>query len=84
MKEKKIDDLELQVLLNESDKWLAPYRNGIAEGENRERERIISGIWDLEVPILTKGATFRDVEAMHYAIRLFRNAAIKMIKGENK
>jgi len=34
-------DQELQRMFELTDKFLAPYHNGIAEGEQRERERII-------------------------------------------
>jgi hypothetical protein len=79
-----MSDQELERMFEQTDKLLVPYRNGIAEGQQIERERIIRGIWDLEVPLLTKGATKRDLEAMHYAIRLLKYAAVEMIKGETK
>jgi hypothetical protein len=64
----KNNDEELQRMFEQTDKWLAPYYNGIAEGENRERERIIKLLEEL----------------IENRTEINLRGAIILIKGENK
>ncbi len=64
-------DQKLQHMLEMTDKFLTPYHNGIAEGEQRERERIIKLLEDYQQQALASHIVYLGLER-----------AIKIIKGE--
>jgi hypothetical protein len=75
---------DLERMFELTDKFLAPYHNGIAEGEQRERERIIQLVYGFMPPLLMGGATQRDKEAFAYAIWQFRHHLVDAIKEGNE
>ena len=48
-------DQKLQQMFELTDKFLAPYHNGIAEGEQRERERIIELLQGMQETAFSTG-----------------------------
>jgi hypothetical protein len=75
MSEKEVTNEELERMFEQTDKLLAPYYNGIAEGEKRERERIVK--------LLRDSLFFVDCEGLALGKNILRvEPLISFIKGE--